>query len=189
MFIVVGLGNPGEQYNKTRHNVGFMAVDRVNERANGDYRKGRGAYFLSKIQIQSSPVLLVKPTTYMNLSGRAVQEVLSFYKIDDLSGLLIVVDDFNIPFGTLRMRPSGSAGGQKGLVSIIESLQTKDFSRLRIGIGNQFKVAKSFVLSPFNRSEQKYLPDVIDGAADAIESFIVNGITKSMNIYNKNLID
>lgn len=172
----------------TRHNIGFMAVDGVNDRFQGSFKKAKGPYLLSDVSIQRSKVLLVKPLTYMNLSGQAAAHLVSYYKAEDLSKMLIVSDDFNLPFGTIRLRPSGSAGGQKGLLSIFEALQTNAIARLRIGIGSEFTAAKSYVLSPFNRSELKVLPEIINGSADAIESFVVNGITNTMNLYNRNLL-
>ena len=189
MFVIAGLGNPGEQYKQTRHNVGFMVVDRLNEQFNGSFKKGKGSYFLSKVTVESYPALLVKPITYMNLSGQAIRQVIDFYKIEDLSKLLIIVDDFHLQFGTIRLRPSGSAAGQKGLISILQNLKTDQIARLRIGIGDQFRDAVSFVLNPFSKSEQKQLPDVIDWAASAAESFITRGIEKTMNTHNRNILD
>ena len=189
MFVIAGLGNPGDRYKQTRHNVGFMVIDRLNERFSGSFKKGKGAYFESKITINTHPVLLIKPITYMNLSGQAIQQVIGFYKIEDISGLLIVVDDFHIPFGTIRLKPSGSAAGQKGLKSILQILKTDQIARLRIGIGNQFSEAVSHVLNPFNQNEQKHLPEVINWATDAAESFVTNGIEKTMNDFNRHILD
>lgn len=189
MFAIIGLGNPGKEYEQTRHNVGFMVVDRLNERFQGSFKKSKSLYFSSKISIKNLPVLLVKPVTYMNLSGQAVRHILDFFKIEDISKLLVVLDDFNLPLGTIRLKPSGSAGGQKGLQSIIRVLQTNEIARLRIGIGTEFSDATSHVLSPFSRSEQKALPEIIDWAADSVESFILNGIDKTMSFYNRNLLE
>lgn len=189
MFVIIGLGNPGEQYEKTRHNVGFMAVDKLDMRFGGGFKKGNGPYIQSKIFIGNQSVLLVKPMTYMNLSGQAVRKVVDYYKLTDISTFLIVMDDFHLPLGTIRLRPSGSAGGQKGLNSILHTLQSNNIARLRIGIGNDFRDASSHVLSPFKRHELKLLPEVIDWAANAIESFVVDGIDKTMSFYNKNILD
>lgn len=189
LFAIVGLGNPGKEYQQTRHNVGFMVVDKLNGRFAGVFKKNKTLCFSSKISIAGFPVLLVKPMTYMNLSGQAVQHIVDYFDLKDLSKLLIVLDDFNLPFGTIRIKPSGSAGGQKGLTSILQSLQTRDIARLRIGIGGRFKDATSHVLSPFNRSEQKKLPELIEWAADGVESFIVDGIDSAMNRYNRNLFE
>ncbi|NIW80042.1 MAG: aminoacyl-tRNA hydrolase [Calditrichae bacterium] len=187
MFVIIGLGNPGERYAKSRHNIGFMVVDRINERFSGNFKKGKGKFFLSKINIKGLPVLLIKPLTYMNLSGEAVQQVMSFYKTEDFSKILIVLDDFNLPFGTLRLRPGGSDGGQKGLASILQTLKTEQIPRLRIGIGGQIQDATNYVLASFNRQEQKQLPQIIDWAADAAESFVTTDIAATMNFYNRDL--
>ena len=186
MFVVVGLGNPGEQYASTRHNVGFMAVDELNRRHQGSFKKGKGAYFISKLFLEGTSVLLVKPTTFMNLSGQAIRHVVDYYQIDDYAKLLIVMDDFHIPFGTLRLKPAGSAAGQKGLLSTFQHLGTQTIPRLRIGIGAQFQHASDFVLSPFSRKEQQILPEVIDTAADAIASYVLKGIDQTMAAFNGN---
>jgi PTH1 family peptidyl-tRNA hydrolase len=189
LFAIIGLGNPGKEYEQTRHNVGFMVVDRLNERFQGSFKKNKSLYFSSKISVRQLPVLLVKPVTFMNLSGQAVRHLIDYFKIEDLSKLLVVLDDFNLPLGTVRLKPSGSAGGQKGLQSIIQVLKTDEIARLRIGIGTEFRDATSHVLSPFSRSEQKALPEIIDWAADSVESFILNGIDKTMSFYNRNLLE
>ncbi len=188
MFVIVGLGNPGEQYSRTRHNIGYMAIDKVNERLQGKFKKGRGSFFYSDVRLDDQRVLLVKPTTFMNLSGQAVQQVVAYNRIENYESLLIVLDDFHLPFGTLRLRPSGSAGGQKGLQSILQTLGTTQIARLRIGIGNSFSDATTYVLSPFNRTEQKMLPELLDRAADAIESFVLNGMEITMSRYNTNFL-
>lgn len=189
MYLIIGLGNPGESYEQTRHNVGFMTVDKLNERYQGTFKKGKGAYVLSKVFINRTAVLLLKPLTYMNLSGQAVQHAARYFDITDLSRLLVILDDFHLPFGTVRLRPSGSAAGQKGLQSIINLMHTNQIPRLRIGIGNEFKNASSFVLSAFNRREQKFLPEIIDHGANAAEQFIQAGIETTMAEFNRNLLD
>ncbi|MCK6618960.1 MAG: aminoacyl-tRNA hydrolase [Calditrichaceae bacterium] len=189
MFAVIGLGNPGKEYQQSRHNIGFMAVDRVSDRFRGDFKKSKGLYLFSKIVISNLPVLVAKPLTYMNLSGQAARHLLDYFKISDFSRVLIVLDDFNLPFGTLRLKPSGTAGGQKGLLSILRTFNTDAIPRLRIGIGGSFGDASSYVLSPFSRNEQKVLPEILDWAADAIESFVVQGIDKTMSHYNRNILE
>ena len=189
MFIVVGLGNPGKEYQNTRHNVGFMVIDKLNERYRGTFTKSKSLYFSSKIAVANNAVLLVKPITFMNLSGRAVQHVVDYFKVEDFSQLLIVLDDFNLPFGTVRLKPSGSAGGQKGLASVLQTLQTNEIARLRIGIGNGFQNATSHVLSTFNKQEQKSLDEIIDWAADSVESFVTKDIENTMNFYNRNILE
>ncbi|RMI09639.1 MAG: aminoacyl-tRNA hydrolase [Calditrichaeota bacterium] len=188
MHVVVGLGNPGKAYEMTRHNVGFLVVEALAKRHHGSFSKGKGQYLQSRIQIDQAPVLLVKPTTFMNLSGVAVRQVLDYYHITDLSRLLLICDDFHLPFGTIRMRPSGSSGGQKGLLSVFDTLNTNQIARLRIGIGNGFRDARSYVLSPFSREEQKHLPLILEWAADAVESFVQEGIEKTMSRFNRNIL-
>lgn len=189
MFAIIGLGNPGKEYYQSRHNIGFMAVDRVNERFGGNFKKSKGLYLVSKIAISNLPVLVAKPLTYMNLSGQAARHLADYFKISDYSRVLIVLDDFNLPFGAFRLRPSGTAGGQKGLLSILRTFNTDAIPRLRIGIGASFEDASSYVLSPFSRNEQKKLPEILDWAADAIESFVVQGIDKTMSFYNRNILE
>jgi len=193
LYIIVGLGNPGEEYVQTRHNVGFMVLDKLREKYGSRFKKGHGPYFQEKALLINKPVLLVKPATYMNLSGNAVRHIVDYYKITDFAKILIILDDFNIPFGSLRLKPNGSAGGQNGLNSIFQALHTRQIPRLRIGIGNSQvrpgSDAKSFVLSRFNKREQKELPEVIEWAANAAESFIEEGIEATMNQYNRNIFD
>lgn len=193
MYIIVGLGNPGEEYVQTRHNVGFMVLDNLHEKYGSRFKKGRGPYFQEKVLLRKKPVLFVKPATYMNLSGNAVRHIVDYYKITDFAKILIILDDFNIPFGNLRLKPNGSAGGQNGLDSILQALHTRQIPRLRIGIGNSRAQpgsdAKSFVLSKFNKREQKELPEVIEWATNAAVSFVENGIDTTMNQYNRNIFD
>jgi PTH1 family peptidyl-tRNA hydrolase len=186
---IVGLGNPGKRYEKTRHNIGFMILDELNDRYNGNFKKENNNYLLTKIFIQSIPSFLVKPITFMNNSGLALRQFIHYYKINNFSNLLIVLDDINLPFGTIRLRDRGSSGGQKGLQSIIGALNTEDIPRLRIGVGNPFENTIDYVLSSFTRNERKILPEIINFAADAVEMFILNGIASAMNNFNRNILD
>ncbi|MGH1363554.1 MAG: aminoacyl-tRNA hydrolase [Calditrichia bacterium] len=189
MYALIGLGNPGKNYEHTRHNVGFMVLDELANRHHGTFKKGKGSYVQTKVTLQGVPTLLIKPTTYMNLSGQAVRQVYDYYNLESCSRLLIVIDEFNLPFGTLRLKSSGSAGGQKGLKSILQTLHTNEVPRMRIGIGNEFANASSYVLSPFSKKEQKDLPLIIQTAADAAEYFVSKGIEDTMNTFNRNLLD
>ena len=194
MYAIIGLGNPGEKYEKTRHNVGFLILDTLLKRHNGGtFSKGKGQYLQTKIVIDSTPVMLVKPLTYMNLSGHAVRHVVDYYNIDISKNLLVAVDDLNLPFGVIRIKPDGSAGGQKGLKSIIEMLNTKEFHRLRFGIGRRNgKMSgdmSGYVLSPFNKDEQKYLPELLEWAADAIEVFVTKDAETAMNKFNRDYLE
>lgn len=185
---IIGLGNPGKRYEKTRHNIGFMVLDKLNHRYSGKFKKENNNYLLNKVFIQSIPSYLLKPIVYMNNSGLALRQFINYYKIEDFSKLLIVLDDINLPFGTIRLRDQGSSGGQKGLQSVIEALNTEDIPRLRIGVGNQFEDAIDHVLSTFTRKEKKVLSDIINFAADAAESFVINGLKKTINGFNRSIL-
>lgn len=188
MRIVFGLGNPGAEYENTRHNAGFMAVDKFAARKGLKFVKGRGSYRNAKFRSGNKKFFLVKPTTFMNLSGVAVRDVINFYKITELSNILIVLDDINLPFGVLRLRPGGSDGGQKGLRSIISYLGTTEVPRLRIGIGTNFADASKYVLSPFKKGELEDLAIVLEWAVDAIESFVTEGVALTMSRFNRNVL-
>ena len=189
MKLVVGLGNPGKEYQWTRHNVGFLVLDYLARRHGLSYKKGRGQYVEASFHLNGERIVAAKPLTYMNLSGTAVQELVRFYKLESLDHLLVVLDDFHLPFGTLRFRKSGSDGGQKGLRSIIERLQTQDFPRLRVGIGNHVGDPRSFVLQKFSPQELEKLPTILQYAVEGIETFIVHGIETAMNQFNKNVLE
>jgi len=183
--LMVGLGNPGREYEKTRHNLGFMVINALT-RALGtplNFEKVN-LYSMGGIAINSEMVILAKPLTYMNRSGAAVSELCRTFEIS-LSNLIVLVDDLNLPFGKLRLRSKGSDGGHNGLAAIIEKLGTSDFARLRIGIANA-EIADNvdFVLSPFNEQERKDLKDVLDKCVQACTSFVVEGINTTMNRYN-----
>lgn len=186
-YLIVGLGNPGRQYDKTRHNAGFMVVDRLAQELGGKFKKGRGAYEISDGRWNEASVLLAKPLTFMNNSGMAVAELVRYYQID-ISRLLIVSDEIDLTFGRIRLRPQGSAGGHNGLSSIIQYLNTTSFARLRIGIGTEFakRDMVDFVLSRFSRNEQEELDPVLATSVGAVLSFIGDGIDTAMNLYNKN---
>jgi PTH1 family peptidyl-tRNA hydrolase len=187
MKLIVGLGNPGSEYRDTRHNLGFMVVDEI---------AGRYALTWSQAPSQvpdalvakrygSEPMLLAKPLTFMNLSGSAVAGLTRYYDVA-VSDLLVVVDDAALPFGKLRARARGSAGGHNGLKSVIERLGTTEFPRLRLGVGrgDDRRDLGDHVLSIFERRERAELESVITRAADAVEMFAAEGIMKVMNTYN-----
>ena len=186
MKVVVGLGNPGKQYEETRHNVGWMVLDRIGERAGWTgHAKARDAAASVYGRYNGLDLMLVKPTTYMNLSGVAVRKVLARQRAP-LDDLLVVVDDFDLPLGKLRLREHGSAGTHNGLRSIIAELNSQDFARLRVGIGEprQHDAAKNHVLSRFSASERKTLSVVIDAAADAVEDWARLGVSRAANKWN-----
>lgn len=181
--IIVGLGNPGRNYANTRHNLGFMVVNELARRAGETSARKRFRSELIETRYPDGKLVLVKSQTYMNESGHAVREVMNWYRADP-EQVLIVVDDLDLPFGQLRLRPGGSAGGHNGLKSIFEQTGKKEIPRLRIGIGRGPSQAKAHVLSHFAPSEQEHLSLLIDGAADAVERWMAEGIVPAMNEIN-----
>lgn len=186
MKVVVGLGNPGEKYAATRHNIGFLIVDALAEAAGRAVKLSECQALTGRIQLAGASVLLVKPQTYMNLSGQAVAALCAKHDADPTTDLLVVVDDVALPFGKLRLRPQGSAGGHNGLKSLIAKLGTQQFSRLRVGIQPEHQIGDlaDFVLAKFNAVEQKELRTVIDTARDAVETWTAQGIDAAMMRFN-----
>lgn len=184
-YLIIGLGNPGRQYGDTRHNVGFMLIDRLAVRLNARGMKVQSKAIVTTAMHEDRKLILAKPQTYMNLSGQAAQGLLNFYKLP-MENMLVAHDDLDIPFGTIRIRPKGGPGGQGGMASTIEQLGTKDFPRLRIGIGRPpgRMDPAAYVLQSFKRDEMKVLSEIIDRAADAALEFVVNGLDKAMNKFN-----
>lgn len=184
-YLLIGLGNPGREYRDTRHNVGFMLIDRLAVRLNARGIKVQSKAIVTTAVYESRKLILAKPQTYMNLSGQSAQGLLNFYKLP-MENMLVAHDDLDIPFGTIRIRPKGGPGGQGGMASTIEQLGTKDFPRLRIGIGRPpgRMDPAAYVLQDFKREEMKVLSEIIDRAADAALEFVMNGLDKAMNKYN-----
>lgn len=185
---MVGLGNPGTEYESTRHNVGFRVVDELARRLGKRMRSGAGSYLRATAFAADATVVLVKPLTYMNNSGVAVRDLLKEFPTPQ-KRLLVVCDDFALPLGTLRVRTGGSDGGHNGLASVIALLESKEFPRLRCGIrkevmppGDQMA---EFVLSPFEPEEKDAVTTMIDRAADAVTEFARSGITRTMNLFNR----
>ena len=184
-FLLIGLGNPGREYKDNRHNVGFMLIDRVAVRLNARGMKLQSKAIVTTATYEENKLILAKPQTYMNLSGHSVQGLAHFYKIP-LENILVAHDDLDLPFGTLRVRPGGGPGGQKGLASTIEQLGTKDIPRLRLGIGRPpgRMDPAAYVLQDFSKDEMKELSSILDRAADAVLTFVTDGLDKAMNKYN-----
>jgi peptidyl-tRNA hydrolase, PTH1 family len=184
-FLLIGLGNPGREYRDSRHNVGFMLIDRLAVRLNARGMKVQAKAIVTTAVYEDRKLILAKPQTYMNLSGQSAQGLLNFYKLP-MENMLIAHDDLDIPFGSIRIRPKGGPGGQGGMASTIELLGTKDFPRLRIGIGRPpgRMDPAAYVLQDFSREEMKILSEIIDRAADAALEFVVNGLNMAMNKYN-----
>ena len=184
MKIVVGLGNPGDQYSKTRHNIGWMVLDRIAERAGWEGKgRTRDAAAIAMGRYRGLDLMIVKPLTFMNESGLAVRKVLA-REHAPLVDLLVVADDFALPFGKLRFREGGGPGGHNGLGSIIDELSTEKFSRLRIGIGAPGRGFADHVLTPFAPDERQRLDELLDAGADAIEEWVRHGTSKAANRFN-----
>lgn len=184
-YLLIGLGNPGREYRDSRHNAGFMLMDRLAVRLNAQGLKVQSKAVVTTAHFEDRKIILAKPQTYMNLSGQSAQGLLSFYKIP-MENMLIAHDDLDIPFGTIRIRPKGGPGGQGGMASTIQQLGTKDFPRLRIGIGRPpgRMDPAAYVLQDFTREEMKSVSEIIDRAADAALEFVKNGLNAAMNKYN-----
>jgi peptidyl-tRNA hydrolase, PTH1 family len=187
MRLVVGLGNPGESYEMTRHNLGFMLIDRLFASAGGHRFRAEANAEVAEISLASERVLLAKPLTYMNLSGNAVRPLLEKYGEGEARNLIVACDDVALPFGMIRVRPQGSAGGQKGLQSIIDRLGNQNFPRLRLGIKPDHQVGqlKGFVLSQIPRKDFEALNQVLDRAAEAVETIIKDGVERAMQLFNE----
>jgi peptidyl-tRNA hydrolase, PTH1 family len=184
-YLLIGLGNPGREYRDNRHNLGFMVIDRLIVRLNARGLKVQSKAIVTSATYEERKLILAKPQTYMNLSGQSAQGLLNFYKIP-VENMLIAHDDLDIPFGTIRIRPGGGPGGQKGMASTIERLGTKEFPRLRLGIGRPpgRMDPSAYVLQDFSRDEMKILSEIVDRAAEAALTFVVDGLNKAMNKYN-----
>jgi len=184
-FLIVGLGNPGREYKDNRHNVGFMLVDRLTVRLGARMSRMQAKALVASINYESNKIILAKPQTYMNLSGQSIQGLARFYKLP-LENMIVAHDDLDLPFGTIRIRPGGGPGGQRGVASTIERLGTKDFRRLRIGIGRPpgRMDPAAYVLQDFSKADQTLLSEILDHAADAVLEFVKNGLDSAMNKFN-----
>jgi PTH1 family peptidyl-tRNA hydrolase len=189
MKLVVGLGNPGPEYDGTRHNVGFDVVDRLARRwadPASSVAKSRFSGLVVEAQIRDEKVLLLKPLTYMNLSGKAVAEAIRFYKLSAADDLLVVVDDTALPCGSIRLKPGGGAGGHNGLSDVSRLLGTDDWSRLRIGIDKPGQIPlKNYVLGRFTPEQTPLVESSLDEAADAAACWASEGLATAMNRFNR----
>lgn len=184
-FILVGLGNPGREYRGNRHNVGFMTIDRLSEAFAIKISKVQAKALVGSGQWESRKIILVKPQTYMNLSGDAVGSLLRYYKVP-LAQLMVAHDDLDLPVGVIRLRPGGGSAGQKGVASTINKVGTQNFPRLRIGIGRPpgQMAAADYVLQNFSKADQEIIDPTIDRAVEAIKVFIRDGLDAAMNQFN-----
>jgi PTH1 family peptidyl-tRNA hydrolase len=190
-FMIVGLGNPGKDYQKNRHNVGFMAIDKIAQEFGIENKKVKSKAIIMEGKKDNKKIILVKPQTFMNLSGSAVASLVKFFKINP-ENLIVIHDDLDLPSLSIRLRPGGGAGGQKGVASIIQNLGTQQFNRVRIGIGRPpgRMDAADYVLQNFPKQEEKELPFLFDTVTKAVESILESGIEIAMNKFNgENNID
>jgi peptidyl-tRNA hydrolase, PTH1 family len=187
-FLLIGLGNPGREYKDNRHNIGFMLMDRLAVRLNARGLKLQSKAIVTSGLYEDRKIILAKPQTYMNLSGQSVQGLLHFYKIPP-ENLIVAHDDLDLPLGTIRIRPGGGAGGQRGMASTIERLGTKDFPRLRLGIGRPpgRMDPAAYVLQNFSRADMLIVSETLDRAAQAAFSFVTEGLNTAMNKFNGGL--
>ena len=185
-YLIVGLGNPGPAYERTPHNLGFLAIDRLAERHGIGVRRAEAKALIGLGTINKVPVVLAKPQTFMNLSGLSVVQLLAKHSLG-IGDLLLIYDDLALPWMSIRIRSKGSAGGHNGVKSIIESLGSQEFSRLRLGIQAEHPAADAakFVLAPIRRAQLEELDLLLGQAAEAVESIIANGVVKSMTAYNR----
>lgn len=184
MKIVVGLGNPGPDYKETRHNIGYKVLEELAARHRVVRQESKYDSIIGETRINGHKVLLVKPLTYMNLSGKAVQPLVHWHKLD-LSDLIVIYDDMDLPVGSLRIRAAGGSGGHKGIKSIMDRLNTDSFPRVRIGIGRPIeRDAANWVLGRFSGLEKEQMTIAVNKAADAVERWAAAGLTEAMNAYN-----
>jgi PTH1 family peptidyl-tRNA hydrolase len=185
-YLIVGLGNPGRDYKKNRHNIGFMVVDEIARKIGIEFTRMQSNAMVTKGDFIDDKIILAKPYSYMNASGQPVRSLVRFYKIP-LENLLVIFDDVDLPLGTIRLRPEGSSSGHKGMNSIIQQLGTQEFNRLRVGIGRPpgKMGTPDYVLHDFKQGEIEELPMILERASDATLSFVAEGIISAMNNYNQ----
>ncbi|KAB2841701.1 MAG: aminoacyl-tRNA hydrolase [Melioribacteraceae bacterium] len=185
MRAVLGIGNPGKKYEDTRHNIGFKILDNFAEKHKLFFKASKGEYYIAGSEFNATPFFLVKPVTYVNLSGLAAKDILESYEIK-LHDLLVVTDDINLNTGTIRIRQSGSDGGHNGLASIIYHTTSKQFPRMRFGVGNSFEKGEmaNFVLSKFTDEEQPIIKHAINSAVEIIEHFIEGGYETALKFFS-----
>ena len=184
-FLIVGLGNPGREYKDNRHNFGFLLMDRLTVRLNARMSRVQAKALVGSVNYEGNKIILAKPQTYMNLSGQAIQGLARFYKLP-LENVIVAHDDLDLPFGTIRIRPGGGPGGQRGIASTIERLGSKDFRRLRLGIGRPpgRMDPAAYVLQDFPKADLPLLSEILDRAADAALTFVTEGLNAAMNKFN-----
>jgi PTH1 family peptidyl-tRNA hydrolase len=187
MKLIVGLGNPGMEYQLTPHNMGFLVIDRLAEQHGARVSNRHCRSLTAKIKVGETEALLAKPETFMNLSGTAVRELVTKYEADAAADLIVIYDELDFPLGTVRIRERGSSAGHNGLESIIEALNTQEFVRVRLGIAPEHKVTDGarYVLSQIKKAQYKTVDAVLDRAAEAVEAIVKEGVSRAMNRFNQ----
>lgn len=184
VYLIVGLGNPGKRYAATRHNIGFMVIEKLAAKLEIDLKQKSFNSLWGKGALAEHSILLAEPQTFMNLSGTAVRQLQSFFKTD-ISNLIVIHDDLDLPFGSVRLKAGGGTAGHKGLASIESNMGTAGFIRVRLGIGKPVDKSRieGYVLEPFRQEEQEALPEIIGLAADASAEIVLNGLQKAVSKY------
>ena len=187
MKLIVGLGNPGDEYMLTPHNIGFLVVDRIASERGVEIRNRQCRALTVRMQVGDESVLLAKPETYMNLSGMSVRELVAEYEAKPESDLIVIQDELDFPLGTLRIHTRRSSAGHNGIESIIDALGTQDFLRIRIGVAPERKVedGPSYLLSPFRKAELAVVVGILDTAAEAVQVILTEGLAAAMNRFNR----
>jgi len=185
-YLIVGLGNPGREFRHNRHNVGFMVLDQLAEKLDTSFPKMKMEGLMTAVRYKNQRLILAKPQKFMNLSGKVAASFTRFYKIP-LENILVIYDDVDLPFETLRLKPDGGDAGQKGVRSIIDELGTKEFPRLRVGIDRPSgrMPVSAYVLQDFSGQENEWLPSVLERAADAVLTYVEFGLNQAMTTYNQ----
>jgi peptidyl-tRNA hydrolase, PTH1 family len=185
--LIVGLGNPGEEYERTPHNMGFLVVDRIASERGVEIRNRQCRALTARIQVGDEPVLLAKPETYMNLSGLSVRELVAEYEVKPEADLIVIQDELDFPLGTLRIHTRRSSAGHNGIESIIGALGTQDFLRIRMGVAPERKIedGQSYLLSPFRKADVALVNEMIDTAVEAVKVILTEGAAAAMNRFNR----
>jgi PTH1 family peptidyl-tRNA hydrolase len=189
-FVIVGIGNPGKRYKMTRHNTGIMVVEQMAKKMRVKFKRVKEIGRIAKGQVNGKDIILVKPSTYVNLTGEIISHLEKLYPDSFNERFLVICDDVDLPLGQIKFRAKGSSGGHRGLLSIINAMQTEEFGRLRIGIGRKAGVStEKYVLEEFSNEEQKILQKVLNFSCEALLLYIRDGMATAMNRFNRRLSD